>query len=104
MYYKVMKNGRAIDALDRLCFVRYQSKNNVMVNCTEEDSQGIISSDGRYIWHVEGFPLIPCPGYDTVELVETDVYEYNQIKALNGSSPEEIIDNYTLSLILGGVL
>lgn len=104
MYYKVMKNGRAIDALDQLCFVRYQPKHDIMVNCTENDAQGIVSSDGRYIWHVDGYYIIPRDGFDTVQLVETDVYEYNQIKALNGLTPEEIIDNYTLSLILGGVL
>lgn len=104
MYYKVLRNGRAIDALDHLCFVRYQPKHGIMVNCPEDDAQGIISSDGKYIWHVEGYYDIPCPGYDTVQLEETDIYEYSQIKALNGQSAEDIIDNYTLSLILGGVL
>lgn len=104
MYYKVMKNGRAIDALDHLNFVRYQTKHGIMLNCSEDDAQGIVSSDGRYIWHVDGYYDIPCEGYDTVQLEETDIYEYSQIKALNGQTPEEIIDNYTLSLILGGVL
>ena len=49
MYYKVLKNGRAIDALDRLQFVKYQPKHGIMVNCTEDDAQGIISSNGKYI-------------------------------------------------------
>lgn len=48
MYYKVLKNGRAIDALDRLQFVKYQPKHGIMVNCTEDDAQGIISSNGKY--------------------------------------------------------
>ena len=54
MYYKVLKDGRVIDALDRLQFVKYQPKHDIMVNCTEDDAQGIISSNGKYIWHVEG--------------------------------------------------
>ena len=49
MYYKVLKDGRAIDALDRLQFVKYQPKHGIMVNCTEDDAQGIISSNGKYI-------------------------------------------------------
>lgn len=104
MYYKVLKNGRVIDALDRLRFVKYQEKHGVMVNCTEDEAQGIISSDGRYIWHVDGYYLIPSPEYDTVELKEIDQYEYAQIKALGGTTPEAIIDAYTLSLIQGGLL
>lgn len=104
MYYKVLKNGRAIDALDRLIFVRYQEKHHVMVNCSEDYAQGIVSSNGDYIWHVAGYYDIPCPGYDTVEIEPIDVYEYDQIKSLRGKTPEEIIDAYTLSLIEGGVL
>lgn len=104
MYYKVLKKGRVIDALDHLRFVKYQSKHDIMVNCTEDDAQGIISSDGNYIWHVDGYYLIPCPDYDTVELQEIDLYEYEQLKALGGKTPEAIIDAYTLSLIQGGLL
>lgn len=49
MYYKVLKDGRVIDALDRLQFVKYQPKHDIMVNCTEDDAQGIISSNGKYL-------------------------------------------------------
>lgn len=104
MYYKVLKNGRVIDALDHLHFVKYQEKHDVMVNCKEDEAQGIISSDGQYIWHVDGYYLIPSPEYDTVTLEEIDKYEYAQIKALGGTTPEAIIDAYTLSLIQGGLL
>ena len=104
MYYKVLLNGRVIDALDHLSFVRYQSKHNIMVNCSENDAQGIISSDGSHVWHVDGYYLIPSPEYDTVSLEEIDKYEYEQLKALGGKTPEAIIDAYTRSLIQGGLL
>ena len=95
MYYKVLKNGRAIDALNFLQFVKYQPKHNIMVNCTEDEAQGIVSSNGKYIWHVEGY-------YNVLEPI--DKYEYDQIKALGGTTPEAIIDAYTLTLIQGGLL
>lgn len=104
MYYKVLKENRVIDVLDHLSFVKYQQKHKIMIVCSESEAQAIISSDGEYIWHVIGLYNIPIDGYDTVELVEIDEYEYKQLKMLNLKTPEEIIDEYTLLLIDGGVL
>ena len=104
MYYKVLKDNKVIDVLDYLSFVKYQEKHNIMVSCTKEEAQAILSSDGEYIWHVYGLYNLPVDGYDTVTLKEIDVYEYKQLKMLNNSTPEEIIDFYTRSLIDGGVL
>ena len=104
MYYKVLKNGKVIDVLDHLSFVKYQKKHGIMVACGESEAQAIISSDGEYIWHVVGLYNIPVDGYDTVDLVGIDEYEYNQLKILNYKTPQEIIDAYTLSLLEGGIL
>lgn len=104
MYYKVLKDNKVIDVLDHLSFVKYQEKHGIMVSCTQEEAQAILSSDGEHIWHVYGLYNLPVDGYDTVTLDEVDVYEYNQLKMLNGKTIEEIIDAYTKSLIDGGVL
>ena len=104
MYYKILKNGRVIDVLDRLVFVKYQKKHDIMLLCDQSEAQAIVSSDGSYVWHVEWLYKIPVDGYDTVDLVEIDEYEYNQLKMLNFKTPEEIIDAYTLLLLDGGVL
>ena len=104
MYYKVIKDNKVIDVLDRLTFVKYQKKHNIMIACEKSQAQAIISSNGDYIWHVDGLYKIPVDGYDTVDLVEIDKYEYNQLKVLNLKTPEAIIDEYTLLLINGGVL
>ncbi len=104
MYYKVIKDGKVIDVLDHLSFVKYQEKHRIMIACVKEEAQAIISSDEDYIWHVNGLYNIPVDGYDTVELVEIDEYEYRQLKTLNMRTPEEIIDEYTLLLIEGGIL
>ena len=69
--------------------------------------QGIISSDGQHIWHINwlyNFPEEAHGRYDTVVLEEIDEYEYKQLRALNMKTPEEIIDEYTLLLIEGGIL
>lgn len=68
------------------------------------DAQAILGSDGNTVWHEETLYDIPVEGYDTVKLVEIDKYEYKQLKALNGKTPEEILDEYTMLLISEGVI
>ena len=103
-YYKVIKDGRVIDVLDRLDYVKYQKKHNQMLLCSIEEAQAILSSDGRTAWHENSLRVIPVDGYDTVELKEIDIYEYNQLKMLNMKTPMEIIKAYTKELLEGGIL
>lgn len=103
-YYKVMYHGRVIDVLDHLTYVKYQPKHKVMTLCPEDEAQGFLSSDGNTVWHCEELYRFPVDGYDTVQLIPIDTYEYQKLKALNGKTPEEIIDAYTLELLEGGVL
>lgn len=99
MFYKVMKDNKVIDVLDKLVFLKYSQKHNIFVLCTENDAQAILSSDKNNIWHESTLYNIPVSGYDTVTLVEIDEYEYKQLKVLNGKTPEEIIDAFVLSMI-----
>lgn len=104
MFYKVIFNDRVIDVLDRLVYLKYQPKHNIMVLCNESEAQAVLSSEKEDIWHVDGWYNIPVDGYDTVELIEIDEIEYKQLKILNGKTPEQIIDSFVLSLIESGVL
>lgn len=104
MFYKVVKDGKVIDVLSRLIFLKYQKKHNRMIFCDEEEAQAVYSSDGKHIWHEESLYRIPVDGYDTVQLEEIDEYEYEQLKVLNMKTPEEIIDAYTAMLLNDGVI
>lgn len=104
MFYKVLKNNRVIDILSKLIYLKYQPRHKIMIICNEDDAQAILSSDGNYIWHVPELYNIPVDGYDTVELVEIDQYEYDELKYLNCKTREEIIDEYTKNLIKTGIL
>lgn len=104
MFYKVMKNGKVIDVLDHLSFVKYQEKHDVMLLCEESEAQAIMSSDGEYFWHLKWLLPLSVKGYDTVELVEIDEFEYKQLRMLNLKNSTEIIDEYTMMLIEGGIL
>lgn len=102
MFYKVMKEGRIIDVLDKLIFLKWQDKHKIMVLCPENDAQAILSSDETNIWHENSLYKVPVDGFDTVDIVEINKYEYEQLKVLNGKTPEEIIDAYTMLLIKEG--
>lgn len=104
MYYKVIKNNKVIDVLDKLIYLKYQKKHNRMVLCRESEAQAFFSSDRRNIWHTETLYNLPIDKYDTVELVEIDENEYKQLRVLNMKSPEQIIDEYNLLLLEMGVI
>lgn len=104
MFYKVIKENKTIDVLDELVYLKYQAKHKRMQFCDESEAQAIFSSDRKTIWHEESLYNIPVDGYDTVRIEPIDIYEYKQLKILNGKTPEEIIDAFVLSLIEEGVL
>ena len=101
MYYKVLKNNKVIDVLDNLIYLKWEPKHKIMVLSDENEAQAILSSDKNTIWHEKSLYNIPVnePKFETVELVEIDGFEYKQLKMLNMSTPEEIIDNFVLSLL-----
>lgn len=105
MYYKVIKDNKIIDVLDKLVYLKYQKKHNRMILCNESEAQAFFSSDRKHIWHTEFLYRLPVDDlYDDVELVEIDKYEYEQLKILNGKTPEEIIDNFVLNLLANNII
>ena len=104
MYYKVLKNNKVIDVLDNLIYLKWQPKHKIMVLTDESDAQAILSSDKNTVWHEQTLYNVPVNGYDTVKIEEIDKYEYMKLKALNGKTPEEIVDSLILELISEGVI
>lgn len=104
MYYKVIKDNKVIDVLDNLIYLKWQPKHKIMVLSDINEAQAILSSDKNTIWHEKTLYKVPVDGFDTVEIIEIDKYEYKQLKVLNGKSIQEIIDEYTLLLIDCGII
>lgn len=104
MYFKVLKDNKVIDVLDKLIYLKYQPKHKIMVLSDENKAQAILSSDKNTIWHEKTLYRVPVDGYDEVEIFEINKYEYEQLRVLNMKSPESIIDEYNLLLIEMGVI
>ena len=66
MYYKVIKNNKVIDVLDKLTCLKYQEKHNRMILCKESEAQAFFSSDRKKVWHTETMYNIPVECYETV--------------------------------------
>ena len=104
MYYKVLKNNKVIDVLDNLIYLKWEPKHKIMVLTDEDNAQAILSSDNNTIWHEKSLYKVPVDGFDTVEAVEIDEYEYKQLKVLNLKTPQEIIDSFLLTLIENNII
>lgn len=104
MYYKVLKDNRVVDVLDRIIYLKYQPKHKIMVLSDENEAQAILASDNNTVWHEQTLYDLPVDGYETVKIVPIDQFEYKQLKMLNGKTPEEIIDSFVLSLLEDNVI
>lgn len=104
MFYKVIKDNKVIDVLDHLTYLKWQPKHKIWILSDENSAQAILGSNKNTIWHERTLYNVPVTGYDTVDLVEIDEYEYKQLRVLNMKTPEQIIDEYNLLLLEMGVL
>ena len=104
MYYKVIKDNKVIDVIDQLVLLKYLPNRKAMTVCDVNEAQAFLSSDNETIWHERTLRKIPVEGYDTVELVKINKYEYDQLKILNLKTPEAIIDAFVTSLLEDNLL
>lgn len=56
VYIKVMQGDTlvAAEAHDSPAYVRRQTKNNLIVRCSEQNAQGILSLDGSTVYQLDG--------------------------------------------------
>lgn len=106
MFYKVIKDNKVIDVLDKLIYLKWEPKHKTMILSDENEAQAILSSDKNTIWHESTLYNIPVdePIFDTVTIEQINRYEYDQLKILGMRSPEEIIDSFLANLISEGVI
>ena len=104
-YYKVIYKQRVIDILAGLKYVKYQLKHKILLLCPFEEAEGVLSSDLETAYHTYDVPnKFPVDTFPTVTLEEITEIEYERMKRNYLMSPEEIIDDYTNSLLEAGIL
>lgn len=89
MYYKVIRDNEIIDAIDSVCYVRKNPRNGMILSCSKEHGQGILSYDCSTIHRLVDENSLG-DNYDVVELVEIDETEFKRLRdLLDGVEPEE---------------
>lgn len=79
MFLKIVKDSTVVDAVEKLTYVRQNPRNKTIIICDPEFANGIVSSDGSVIWHLEGLPEFSSGNYETVVAIEVCEDEYNSI-------------------------
>lgn len=77
-YYKIIKDGIVIDALDDGVFVR-RNPRGMIVSCGPDRAIGVVSSDSSLIYHIDG--AAPLGDYPDVIVADITAEEYAELKA-----------------------
>lgn len=90
MAYKILLNTTVVDAQKMLNYVYWQVKNHLLLVGRSDFANGIVSSDGSTVWHLDGYPEFPEGSYETVKAVEITDEEYEElVKQLELGTVEE---------------
>ena len=90
MAYKIVLNTTVVDAQKNLNYVYWQVKNHLLLVGRSDLANGIVSSDGSTVWHLDGYPEFPEGSYETVKAVEITDEEYEElVKQLELGTVEE---------------
>lgn len=78
LYVKILDGGETVgaEALDTPAYVKYQTRNKVIVRCSEQDAQGILSKDGAEIYQLAERTTLPGE-YKTA--VPISMMEYDEL-------------------------
>lgn len=79
MYFKIVKGSTIVDAMETLSYVRQNPKNAKIIASQTEYANGILSSDGTVVWHLEGLPEFRSGNFETVVAIEVCKEEYDSI-------------------------
>lgn len=105
MYWKVIKNKKVIDVLDKLQYCRFQLKHKTLLLCDESVAQGILSHDGTTAYHLETCSeKFPIDIFPICSVEEIDKYEYESLLISLFKSPDEIANEIIKELIERGVM
>lgn len=99
--YAVLHKGEVIDVLDKIQYVKYQERNNIIIPCKDKEyANGVMSSDGNGAYHLEEFPKFGIEGIKTVRLRPLSLEETEaKLSEMETGQNKEITLEYSLYLV-----
>lgn len=86
MFYKILCDGKIVDACTVLNYVKWVDRNQIFVSCTASDADGIVSSDGSEIYLFETADMSGDYKYVSYAEITEDVY-YEILEELEKGKP-----------------
>lgn len=80
-YYKIIQNDKVIDVIMDPTFVR-QSRRGLIITCLPSEACGVVSSDGKLIWHITGKEIMTGREFSNVSVVDITEDEYKELYTL----------------------
>ena len=75
--YKIIYNKQIIDVFDdKICFVKFLPKINRTIAIDKRQANGVVSSNGQEIYHIEGTKYNFLDNKKTVSVIPIDEEEY----------------------------
>lgn len=104
-FYKVIKDGTVIDVLDHITYVKWNQRHMKPYLATDSEAEGILSSNHENVQSTYDMKINSNHLFEHVDdIIEINEHEYHQLRSLNMKTPQEIIDEYTLTLLEGGLI
>lgn len=93
LYVKILDGGEIVgaEALGTPVYVKYQTRNHVIVRCSEPDAQGVLSKDSDEIYQLQDKAALPGE-YKTavpISMMEYDELGYEDSEDTNPVMPDE---------------
>lgn len=86
MFYKIVCDGKIIDACTVLNYVKWQDRNHIFMSCDAYDADGIVSSNESEIYLFEDADMTGDYKYVTYAEITEDVY-YEILDELDKGDP-----------------
>ena len=77
MFYKIVSNWKIVDACTEIHYVRWQAAHQIFLSCDATWADGILTSDGAYVYLIEGADTIQDLPYATFSEITEE--QYNEI-------------------------
>lgn len=89
VYFKILSADGAVKSVEALAdpvYVCWQTRNGILIRCSRQDAQGVMSGDGNTIYQLQGKQLSGVESDELLSAVSITLAEYEELVAQIGTT------------------
>lgn len=86
-YYKIVLDNKVVDVLEGASWVKLSRRGRIVL-CEPAEALGVVSSDGKTTWNLDGTPGLTGYDYESVTVTDITETEATELKTLLGLGGE----------------